>query len=113
MPGRMSAEVVEMIADRFRALAEPARLRILNVLMEGERTVSELVEETDLNQANLSKHLQQLRTGGFVDRRKEGLYAFYRIADPSVFELCGIVCGRLEERAGEQVSALASGAPRL
>jgi DNA-binding transcriptional ArsR family regulator len=109
MPTQLSPEVLALIAERFRVLAEPARLRILNVLLEGERTVSDLVEETGLNQANVSKHLSRLRSSSFVDRRKEGLYAFYRIADPSVGVLCEIMCGRLEKQAFEQSALLATG----
>jgi DNA-binding transcriptional ArsR family regulator len=109
MPTQLSPEVLALIAERFRVLAEPARLRILNVLLEGERTVSDLVEETGLNQANVSKHLSLLRSSSFVDRRKEGLYAFYRIADPSVVVLCEIMCGRLEKQAFEQSAMLATG----
>lgn len=109
MPDSLSPEVLELIATRFRVLAEPARLRILNELMVGERTVSELVEATALNQANVSKHLQLLRTSGFVERRKEGLYAHYRVADPSVQELCRIMCDRLEAEAEEQSALLAAG----
>lgn len=107
MSKRLPPEVIELIADRFRVLAEPARLRILNTLMPGELTVSDLVEETGLNQANLSKHLRVLRASGYVERRKAGLYAFYTIADPSVEALCQIMCGRLEEQAEEQTAILA------
>ena len=103
---RLSAEVLALIAERFRVLAEPARLRILNSLMNGEQSVSELVDETGLNQANVSKHLSLLRSTGFVARRKEGLYSFYSLADPSVFQLCEIMCGRLEARAEEQSALL-------
>jgi DNA-binding transcriptional ArsR family regulator len=99
-------EILDQIAERFRVLAEPARLRILNVLLAGERTVSELVEETGLNQANVSKHLGLLRNSHFVDRRKEGLYAFYRVCDPSVGMLCEVMCGRLEAQAAEQNALL-------
>lgn len=109
MTGRLSCEVLELIAERFRVLAEPTRLVILNVLLDGERSVSELVDETGLNQANVSKHLGILRASAFVDRRKEGLYAFYSVIDPSVSELCDIMCGRLEEQAEEQSAILATG----
>jgi len=107
MSKQLPPEILELIADRFRILAEPARLRILNTLMLGERTVSDLVQDTGLNQANVSKHLGVLRASGFVDRRKEGLYAFYSIADPSVEVLCEIMCGRLEVQAHEQSAILA------
>lgn len=109
MPQRLSAEVLELVAERFRVLSDPSRLHILNVLMNGERSVSELVEETGLNQANVSKHLGLLRSSGYVERRKDGLYAFYSMADPSVGELCDIMCGRLEARAEEQSALLATG----
>jgi DNA-binding transcriptional ArsR family regulator len=104
----MTPEILELIADRFKALAEPARLQILNALRVGERTVSELMEETGLGQANASKHLQMLHSLGFVERRKEGLYVYYRLADDSVFHLCDIMCGRLVEEARARSAMLAS-----
>jgi DNA-binding transcriptional ArsR family regulator len=85
-----------LVAERFKALAEPARLQILNTLRGGEMTVGELVETTELGQANVSKHLQLLHSLGFVTRRKEGLFVYYALADKSVFELCDLMCGRLE-----------------
>lgn len=109
MTPRLSPEVLELIAERFRVLAEPTRLVILTALLEGERSVSDLVEETGLNQANVSKHLGILRASGFVDRRKDGLYAFYSVVDPTVSELCDIMCGRLEEQAEEQSALLSTG----
>jgi DNA-binding transcriptional ArsR family regulator len=95
----LTPELLELIAERFKALAEPARLRILNALREGEKTVSELMDGTGLGQANVSKHLQMLHSLGFVERRKEGLFVHYRLADESVFQLCDIVCGRLAAEA--------------
>ncbi len=92
----LSPDVMVLVAERFKALAEPARLQILNTLRNGELTVSELVEETGLGQANVSKHLQLLHAMGFVSRRKDGLYVYYFIADRSVFRLCDLMCGRLE-----------------
>ena len=95
----LTPELLELIADRFKALAEPARLRILNALREGEKTVSELMDETALGQANASKHLQLLYSLGFLDRRKEGLFVIYSLADQDVFNLCDIMCGRLVREA--------------
>ena len=92
----MTPEVLVLVAERFKALAEPARLQILSCLRAGETTVSELVEQTELGQANVSKHLQLLHTLGFVSRRKEGLFVYYALADKSVFQLCDVMCGRLE-----------------
>lgn len=92
---RMTAELFEQVANRFRALGEPGRLRILDALRTGELTVGDLCQRTNLNQANLSKHLQLLHTLGFVNRRKDGLFVRYSLADDDVFQLCDIMCGRL------------------
>ena len=91
----LTPELLDLVAARFKALAEPTRLGILNALREGEKTVSELMAETGLGQANLSKHLQVLHSLGFVARRREGLYVHYRLAGEDVFQLCDIICGRI------------------
>lgn len=91
----LTPELIGVVAERFKALGEPARLEILNALRAGDRTVSELVDETGLGQANVSKHLQLLHALGFVRRRKEGLYVHYGLADRDVFRLCDIMCGRV------------------
>lgn len=104
----LTPELIELVAERFKALAEPARLQILQGLRDGEHTVSELVEATGLGQANVSKHLQLLHALGFVDRRKEGLYVYYRLAGEHIFRMCDLMCGRIEEEA-ERRSALIRG----
>jgi DNA-binding transcriptional ArsR family regulator len=103
----LNTEVLALVAERFKALAEPARLQILNALRGGERTVGELMQEVGLGQANASKHLQLLHGMGFVERRKEGLYVYYRLADEDVFRLCEIMCGRLAEEARARTALLA------
>jgi ArsR family transcriptional regulator len=92
----MSPQLLELVAQRFKVLADPARLRLLNALRAGERSVSELVGETGLSQANVSKHLSVLHAAGFVGRRKEGLFTYYVLADKGVFRLCELVCDRIE-----------------
>ena len=104
----MTPELIKLIARRFRILAEPARLSILNALRDGERTVTELIAATGLNQANVSRHLQLLRDADFVVRRKDGQFAHYRISDPAVERLCEIMCERLEERAHAQQAIVTS-----
>jgi DNA-binding transcriptional ArsR family regulator len=100
---KLTPPVIEMISERFKALAEPARLQILSCLRRGEMTVTELVEETGLGQANVSKHLQSLFAAKFVDRRKDGLFTYYALADRDVFRLCDLMCGRIErELAGRR-----------
>src|SRR5512146_2548829 len=91
----LNSELLKLVAERFKALAEPARHEILNALRDGEMTVSELVDATGLGHANVSKQLQLLPTHGFVRRRKDGLFAYYALADRSVLKLCDIMCDRL------------------
>jgi ArsR family transcriptional regulator len=92
----------EFIAERFKALCDPMRLRLLQALRSGERSVGELAERTGGGQANVSKHLQLLLQQGFVDRRKAGTTSWYRISDPAVFKMCELVCGGLEEELGRK-----------
>jgi len=93
----LSPLALDLIAARFRALSEPMRLRLLNLLMGGEQTVGQLVEATGSSQANVSKHLSVLREAGMIAMRKEGLSTFCLIADPIVNELCELMCSRLRD----------------
>ncbi|MBX3470376.1 MAG: winged helix-turn-helix transcriptional regulator [Planctomycetes bacterium] len=94
----LSREALELVAQRFKALADPTRLALLQALFEGERTVQELCEATGTNQANASKHLALLTDQGLLARRKDGLFVRYRIDDPTVHALCELVCGSLARR---------------
>jgi DNA-binding transcriptional ArsR family regulator len=91
-------KVVELIAYRFRVIGEPTRIRLLELLREGELMVGELVERTGATQQNVSKHLAVLLQAGIVGRRKEGVCVYYRIADATVFDICELVCGSLEQQ---------------
>lgn len=107
MAKTMSPELIDLVAERFKALGDPARLSILNTLRGGERSVTELVEHTGLTQANVSKHLGLLHTLGYVARRKEGVFAFYSLADREIFHLCDVMCGRIEAELKTKQKALA------
>jgi DNA-binding transcriptional ArsR family regulator len=91
----MTPRTIGMVAERFRALGEPARLGILQALRDGERCVGELESDTGLNQANLSRHLQVLSATGLVRRRKDGLFVYYALADANVLKLCELMCARV------------------
>jgi DNA-binding transcriptional ArsR family regulator len=110
-------QLMDGIASFLKALADPTRLRILHALQGGERCVNDLLAELPCTQANVSKHLALLRAAGIVEFRRQGVQIYYRIADPAVFAICGVVCGALERsldgrregvRAGK--SAFAAGA---
>lgn len=98
----MNDEALALVARRFAVLSEPMRLRLLQALMSGEKPVNALVEATHGTQANVSRHLQTLAEAGLVSRRKEGLQVFYAVADPSIFDLCEVVCGSLEKQSAER-----------
>jgi ArsR family transcriptional regulator len=102
----LTDDALELIATRFRVLAEPMRLKLLNTLGADELSVSELVLATGASQANVSKHLGLLLENGLVARRKVGLNVLYRIADASIFNLCELVCDSLSERLENQRAAL-------
>ena len=91
-------ELVELIAERFRALAEPTRIKLLDRLREGEATVQELTALVGTTEQNVSKHLGLLHRSGIVVRRKEGNFSYYSIADETVYALCEVVCGTLQRR---------------
>jgi DNA-binding transcriptional ArsR family regulator len=94
-------DLVELIAERFRALAEPTRIKLLDRLREREATVQELTEVIGSTQQNVSKHLGVLRQAGIVRRRKDGNFVHYSIADEGVFALCEDVCGSLRRQLDE------------
>lgn len=108
-PKQLSPAVLELVAARFKVLSEPMRLRILNELRYGERTVTQLVEALASGQANVSKHLALLADAGMVGRRKEGLNVFYFISDESLFELCDLVCSRLQKELTEKAAHFGPG----
>jgi DNA-binding transcriptional ArsR family regulator len=92
-------ELVELIAERFRTLGEPTRIKLLDRLREGEATVFELTGLIGTTQQNVSKHLGVLQRVGIVARRKQGNFAYYRIVDDGVYSLCEHVCGSLQQQA--------------
>ncbi|EDX72923.1 transcriptional regulator, ArsR family protein [Coleofasciculus chthonoplastes PCC 7420] len=78
------------------------RLRLLNLLREGEKCVQELVEATETSQANVSKHLKVMLQAGILSRRTEGTSAYYKVEDELIFDLCNLVCDRLATRIEQQ-----------
>lgn len=103
---KLPLEALELVAARFRVLGEPNRLRLISTLEAGEKNVTELVAETELTQANVSRHLQTLTEAGLLGRRKEGLNVYYFIADESLFKLCELVCSRLQKELAAKAAVL-------
>lgn len=95
---------IQHVADYFRALSEPLRLRILNALREREHNVGELTELCACSQANVSKHLSLLAQSGLVQRETRGTSVYYHIADPRIYDMCDLVCGQLAEHFADQAA---------
>lgn len=94
----MTPEALELVAARFKVMAEPLRLRILQELEGGEMSVGDITEAVESTQPNVSKHLKMLQEAGLLGRRQEGNTVYYSIADASVFEICEVVCSSIRER---------------
>jgi len=104
----MSEQLLELVANRFKLLSEPTRLHILQLLMDGERTVGELVEAMGANQANISHQLNLLAGSGLVARRRSGTNMLYHIGDPTVAALSDLVCRSLQAREEADLDLLKS-----
>lgn len=91
-------EALDQVAAYFQALSEPMRLTLLNLLRAGERNVGELAQLAGTTSANVSRHLALLSLHGLVAREGRGTSVYYRIADPSVYQLCDLVCGSLARK---------------
>ncbi len=93
--------VYALKADFFRVLGHPARVRLLQLLREGEQSVGSLRDALELDSSGTSQHLAALRAQGLVVSRKEGTSVYYRINDPRTLELLElakeIISGALEE----------------
>jgi DNA-binding transcriptional ArsR family regulator len=96
LPHPLPEDLAELIARRFRALGDPLRVRMLDLLRDQELSVTVLAEQLGAGQQNVSKHLAVLTDSGMLARRKNGTHVYYSIADEAVFALCEQVCGSLQ-----------------
>jgi len=101
--------LIELVAQRFRVLGEPMRIKLLDRLRDSEATVAELQEALGASQQNISKHLGILHAAGMVARAKDGNHTRYSISDPGVFELCDQVCGSVRRQIAELDEILQGG----
>ena len=105
-PRHLSPEALELVAGTFRVLAEPVRLRLLQELRSSETSVNNLALRLGTTQPNTSKHLRLLQEAGLVTRRQDKNLVFYAISDAKVFELCEVVCERMQDRLLAQAGKL-------
>jgi len=107
VPHPLPEPLVELVAQRFRVLGEPMRIKLLDRLRDGDATVGELQNALGASQQNVSKHLAILHDAGMVSRAKAGIRVRYSISDPAIFELCDQVCGGVRRQLQELSTLLA------
>ncbi len=105
----MTEAQLEQVAAMFKVLSEPARLRLISCLMAGGQSVTSLVTLSGLKQSNVSKHLKILCEAALLSKEKQGNFVIYAIAEPLLYELCGLMCQQVEKSAEEQLRKLTSG----
>lgn len=88
---------IEHVAQRFKILSETSRLKILRSLFDGEKSVTEIIENTGLLQANVSKQLKILQNQGIVTCRPVGLMRYYSLTDFTIQKICKAVCGTIKD----------------
>ena len=104
----MPPEALEEVAGYFQVLAEPTRLRILNILRDGERNVGDLAQMCGYTAANVSRHLSLMTKNGLVNREGRGTSVYYRFADESVYALCDLVCDNIARQIARSEASRAS-----
>jgi len=93
----MTEDELSEIASRFKALGEPMRLKILQAVCKGPRTVGDIVTATGATQANVSKHLSLLATVGILSRKKDGQCVYYGMKDQLAVKMCELVRAQLAD----------------
>ncbi|MGL5034665.1 MAG: ArsR/SmtB family transcription factor [Microcystaceae cyanobacterium] len=105
-PQSLSPAALGLIAEFFKMLSEVSRLEIVCCLKNGPLTVSKIIEQTGLGQANVSKHLKLMNNAGILRRTQQGVNVVYEIANPVIFPLCDLVCNSLVDQLQQQNQAL-------
>ena len=108
--GPIHDQLFPILAERLKALADPTRLRMVNLLMQGERTVGDVAEGLGLRHGTASSHLGVLSRAGIVGSRKDGTRAYYCITNPMVHDLCKVMCQGIKDEF-ERNALLARGVP--
>ncbi len=108
-PHPLPEALVGLIAQRFRVIGEPMRIRLLDALRDGPMTINELTEALGASQQNVSKHVGVLAQAGIVGRERDGNRVRCFIANDTIFALCELVCGALRQQVAELDQLLTGG----
>lgn len=104
----MKNDIYQMRAEIFKVLGHPTRLKLLDLLKEGEKCVCEICPEMEMEQPNISQHLALLKERGIVDSRKEGLKVYYWIVNKEIFKVIDCVNKVIKKRLSTVKSMLSS-----
>jgi DNA-binding transcriptional ArsR family regulator len=94
---KMTDDEIDLIANKFKVLSEVSRMKIIRSLVVGEKCVSDIISDTGLLQANVSKQLKLMLLNGVLLMRKSGLQRYYSIADQAIIKVCLAMCNREED----------------
>lgn len=97
-PRSLTENELDRVAQQFRVLGEPMRLKILQLICVKPLTVGEIVTGTGATQSNISKHLSLLASAGVIERQKQAQFVYYRLSDPLTLKLCELVHTQLFEQ---------------
>ncbi|AEF93882.1 regulatory protein ArsR [Desulfotomaculum nigrificans CO-1-SRB] len=100
----MQEKIAQLKADLFKAISHPTRIRILELLSDGEHCVCDIFEQLNVEQANTSQHLSVMKKQGILQSRKEGLRVIYSIKHPEIIELIEFANKILKKQASEVMS---------
>ena len=109
IPHPLPDGLVDLIAQRFRVIGEPMRIRILDALRDEDLTINELADRLGSSQQNVSKHVGVLAQASIVAREKVGTSVRCSLADPVIFDLCELVCGGIAQQVDELNELLSGG----
>jgi DNA-binding transcriptional ArsR family regulator len=102
----MTTPLHQLKAEFFKTLSHPMRIRVLELLSEGEHSVGALLSEVDAEASNLSQQLAVLRRSGLVTTRKEGSSVYYSLVSPQIAELMAVARSILTSVLSEQADIL-------
>jgi len=100
-PHPLPDPLIELLAGRLRVIADPTRIKLLDLLQDGEATVQQLTDMLDTTHQNVSKHLALLHQAGLVRRRRDGVFVHYAIADPSALHVFEELSSAVARQVGE------------
>lgn len=102
----LNPEMIQCVVERLNALADANRIKLLLLLKRGPANVNTLTAEIGISQASISKHLAVLKSVGLVSVSRKGTQSIYQIHDPTIFDLCNLVCNGVRNHAREMHDAL-------